>query len=278
MDLILHTEEVKFSYVTDEDEKVTAVNGLNIDIEEGKFVAILGKNGSGKSTFAKLINALMVPESGKVYTYGYDTTDEEKTLDIRKKAGMVFQNPDNQLVTTLVEEEIAFGPENLGIEREEIIRRIDYALNTVGMQKYRNHSPSMLSGGQKQRIAIAGVLAMMPNLIIFDESTAMLDPQGRKDIVNLIYKLNREEKISIILITHYMEEAVNADKIFVMKDGKVLREGVPDEIFFDRELLGAADLKPTFESQLIMDLRDNGVKINNTLNSEVLGDEICQLL
>lgn len=278
MDLILHTEDVKFSYVTDEDEKVTAVNGLNIDIEEGKFVAILGKNGSGKSTFAKLINALMVPESGKVYTYGYDTTEEEKTLDIRKKAGMVFQNPDNQLVTTLVEEEIAFGPENLGIEREEIIRRIDYALNTVGMQKYRNHSPSMLSGGQKQRIAIAGVLAMMPNLIIFDESTAMLDPQGRKDIVNLIYKLNREEKISIILITHYMEEAVNADKIFVMKDGKVLKEGVPDEIFFDRELLSAADLKPTFESQLIMDLRDNGVKLNNTLNSEVLGDEICQLL
>ena len=214
---------LKFAYVSEEGNYTFALNGVDIQVEQGEFVVVLGRNGSGKSTFAKLVNALNLPTSGKMIVAGMDTAQESNILDIRKAAGMVFQNPDNQLVATIVEEDIAFGPENLGLPREEIYDRIDYALKTVHMEEYRHHAPHMLSGGQKQRIAIAGVLAMKPQLILFDESTAMLDPKGRKDILSIIKKLNREEHITVVLITHYMDEAVDADRLIVMKDGFVLR-------------------------------------------------------
>ena len=208
---------------------------------------------------------------------GMDTTDEANLLDIRKTAGMVFQNPDNQLVATIVEEDIAFGPENLGLPREEIYDRIDYALSTVHMEAYRGHAPHMLSGGQKQRIAIAGVLAMKPKLIVFDESTAMLDPKGRQDILELIRQLNREEKITIVLITHYMDETVHADRLVVMRNGFVLREGKPQEIFFDRELLAQPGLIAPFAAQLSMDLAAAGIAVKPELDAETLAEEVCQL-
>ena len=268
---------LKFAYVSEEGNYTFALNGVEIQVEQGEFVVVLGRNGSGKSTFAKLVNALNLPTSGKMVVAGMDTAQEANTLDIRKTAGMVFQNPDNQLVATIVEEDIAFGPENLGLPREEIYERIDYALKTVHMEEYRHHAPHMLSGGQKQRIAIAGVLAMKPQLILFDESTAMLDPKGRKDILSIIKKLNKEEHITIILITHYMDEAVDADRLIVMKDGFVLREGSPSEIFFDKELLEKAGLIAPFTALLSRELAEAGIDIQPTLNTQVLAEELCRL-
>ena len=268
---------LKFAYVSEEGNYTFALNGVDIQVEQGEFVVVLGRNGSGKSTFAKLVNALNLPTSGKMVVAGMDTAQEANTLDIRKTAGMVFQNPDNQLVATIVEEDIAFGPENLGLPREEIYERIDYALKTVHMEEYRHHAPHMLSGGQKQRIAIAGVLAMKPQLILFDESTAMLDPKGRKDILSIIKKLNKEEHITIILITHYMDEAVDADRLIVMKDGFVLREGSPSEIFFDKELLEKAGLIAPFTALLSRELAEAGIDIQPTLNTQVLAEELCRL-
>ena len=277
MQTMIDASGLKFAYVSEEGAYTFALNGVDIRVEQGEFVAILGRNGSGKSTFAKLVNALNLPTEGKMIVAGMDTTVEENILDIRKTAGMVFQNPDNQLVATLVEEDIAFGPENLGLPREEIYDRIDYALKTVHMEAYRGHAPHMLSGGQKQRIAIAGVLAMKPKLIVFDESTAMLDPKGRQDILQLIRQLNREEKITIVLITHYMDEAVHADRLVVMKNGFVLREGKPQEIFFDRELLTQAGLIAPFAAQLSMDLAAAGIAVKPELDAETLAEEVCQL-
>lgn len=268
---------LKFAYVSEEGNYTFALNGVDIQVEQGEFVVVLGRNGSGKSTFAKLVNALNLPTSGKMVVAGMDTAQEANMLDIRKTAGMVFQNPDNQLVATIVEEDIAFGPENLGLPREEIYERIDYALKTVHMEEYRHHAPHMLSGGQKQRIAIAGVLAMKPQLILFDESTAMLDPKGRKDILSIIKKLNKEEHITIILITHYMDEAVDADRLIVMKDGFVLREGSPSEIFFDKELLEKAGLIAPFTALLSRELAEAGIDIQPTLNTQVLAEELCRL-
>ena len=268
---------LKFAYVSEEGNYTFALNGVDIQVEQGEFVVVLGRNGSGKSTFAKLVNALNLPTSGKMVVAGMDTAQEANMLDIRKTAGMVFQNPDNQLVATIVEEDIAFGPENLGLPREEIYERIDYALKTVHMEEYRHHAPHMLSGGQKQRIAIAGVLAMKPQLILFDESTAMLDPKGRKDILSIIKKLNKEEHITIILITHYMDEAVDADRLIVMKDGFVLREGNPSEIFFDKELLEKAGLIAPFTALLSRELVEAGIDIQPTLNTQVLAEELCRL-
>ena len=268
---------LKFAYVSEEGNYTFALNGVDIQVEQGEFVVVLGRNGSGKSTFAKLVNALNLPTSGKMVVAGMDTAQEANTLDIRKTAGMVFQNPDNQLVATIVEEDIAFGPENLGLPREEIYERIDYALKTVHMEEYRHHAPHMLSGGQKQRIAIAGVLAMKPQLILFDESTAMLDPKGRKDILSIIKKLNKEEHITIILITHYMDEAVDADRLIVMKDGFVLREGSPSEIFFDKELLEKAGLIAPFTALLSRELAEAGIDIQPTLNTQVLAEELWRL-
>lgn len=277
MQTMIDASKLKFAYVSENGDYTFALNGVDIQVAQGEFVAILGRNGSGKSTFAKLVNALNLPTEGKMVVAGMDTTDEANLLDIRKTAGMVFQNPDNQLVATIVEEDIAFGPENLGLPREEIYDRIDYALSTVHMEAYRGHAPHMLSGGQKQRIAIAGVLAMKPKLIVFDESTAMLDPKGRQDILELIRQLNREEKITIVLITHYMDETVHADRLVVMKDGFVLREGKPQEIFFDRELLAQAGLIAPFAAQLSMDLAAAGIAVKPELDAETLAEEVCQL-
>lgn len=274
---MIDASKLKFAYVSEDGDYTFALNGVDIQVAQGEFVAILGRNGSGKSTFAKLVNALNLPTEGKMVVAGMDTTDEANLLDIRKTAGMVFQNPDNQLVATIVEEDIAFGPENLGLPREEIYDRIDYALSTVHMEAYRGHAPHMLSGGQKQRIAIAGVLAMKPKLIVFDESTAMLDPKGRQDILELIRQLNREEKITIVLITHYMDETVHADRLVVMKNGFVLREGKPQEIFFDRELLAQAGLIAPFAAQLSMDLAAAGIAVKPELDAEKLAEEVCQL-
>lgn len=277
MQTMIDASKLKFAYVSENGDYTFALNGVDIQVAQGEFVAILGRNGSGKSTFAKLVNALNLPTEGKMVVAGMDTTDEANLLDIRKTAGMVFQNPDNQLVATIVEEDIAFGPENLGLPREEIYDRIDYALSTVHMEAYRGHAPHMLSGGQKQRIAIAGVLAMKPKLIVFDESTAMLDPKGRQDILELIRQLNREEKITIVLITHYMDETVHADRLVVMKNGFVLREGKPQEIFFDRELLAQAGLIAPFAAQLSMDLAAAGIAVKLELDAETLAEEVCQL-
>ena len=276
MSNIVEAKNLSFSYPLDENERTFALKELNIEIEKGSFTVILGKNGSGKSSFAKLINALNRPDEGTLTVAGMDTSNESDTIEIRKNAGMVFQNPDNQLVATIVEEDIAFGPENLGLPRDEIRERIGYALKVVNMSQYLKHAPHMLSGGQKQRIAIAGVRAMKPQLIIFDESTAMRDPKGRKDIMNIMHELNRNEGITIIHITHYMEEAVGADKVIVFRKGRILKEGTPEEIFFDKELLRESGLVPTFEARLINDLEDRGIDLDKTLDMERLAGEICR--
>lgn len=275
--MIVEANGVRFAYVSDEGKYTFALNDVDITIEQGEFVTILGHNGSGKSTFAKLVNALNVPTNGEILIDGMDTRNEDNLLDIRKTAGMVFQNPDNQLVATIVEEDIAFGPENLGIPREEIRERIDYALSVVHMEKYRKHAPHMLSGGQKQRIAIAGVLAMKPKIIVFDESTAMLDPKGRKDVLNIMRDLNRNEGITIILITHYMEEAVYSDRAYILDDGKVIKQGDPVDVFFDYDTIEKTGLTLPFEAKLIRDMEKTGVAIRHTLDTEELLEGICQL-
>lgn len=267
MSAIIKMENVTYTYPGDENIKNTyAVNNLSFEINEGEFVAILGHNGSGKSTTAKLMNMILKPDSGKIYINGKDITDDKITendvYEVRKSVGMVFQNPDNQIVATIVEEDIAFGPENLGIEPAEIRRRVNEALEIVGMTEYARHAPHNLSGGQKQRVAIAGVIAMKPKCIIFDESTAMLDPSGRKDVMKTILRLNREEKITIILITHYMSEAVMADRVMVMKDGEIYAKGKPDEVFSDPESLWKAGLEVPQSVELIY-------KLNNKLNLKI---------
>ena len=259
MNPIIKFENVSFAYPGDEQEKgMYAVKNVSFEINEGEFVAILGHNGSGKSTSAKLMNMILSPDSGHIYVDGKDIADENMTeqdvLDIRKKVGMVFQNPDNQIVATIVEEDIAFGPENLGVEPTEIRRRVDEALEIVNMTEYARHAPHKLSGGQKQRVAIAGIIAMKPKCIIFDESTAMLDPMGRRDVMNTILRLNREEGITVILITHYMNEAIEADRVLVMKDGEKYLEGKPNEVFCQVERLWDAGLEVPQSVELIYKL------------------------
>ena len=259
MNPIIKFENVSFAYPGDEQEKgMYAVKNVSFEINEGEFVAILGHNGSGKSTSAKLMNMILSPDSGHIYVDGKDIADENMTeqdvLDIRKKVGMVFQNPDNQIVATIVEEDIAFGPENLGVEPAEIRRRVDEALEIVNMTEYARHAPHKLSGGQKQRVAIAGIIAMKPKCIIFDESTAMLDPMGRRDVMNTILRLNREEGITVILITHYMNEAIEADRVLVMKDGEKYLEGKPNEVFCQVERLWDAGLEVPQSVELIYKL------------------------
>lgn len=226
-------QNIFFSYMSEDEGQpiVNAVDGVSLEIEKGEFVALLGHNGCGKSTVAKHLNAMLVPDKGKVFVDGDDTADEEKTLDIRKKVGLVLQNPDNQLVASVVEEDVAFGPENLGVEPSEIRRRVDEALKAVDMYDFRKDAPYKLSGGQKQRVAIAGILAMQPDCIVLDEPTAMLDPNGREEVMSTLLKLNKEKGITVVLITHYMDEAVLADRVIVMDSGKVLTEGTPDNVF-----------------------------------------------
>lgn len=276
MQQILEAEALKFAYISEDETYHFALNGIDLSIREGEFVVILGHNGSGKSTFARLVNALNTPTSGRLEVAGMDTAKEENQLAIRETAGMVFQNPDNQLVATVVDEEVAFGPENLGVPREEILERVQQSLEMVGMEQYQKRAPHMLSGGQKQRIAIASTLAMHPKMIIFDEATAMLDPKGRSDILEIIHQLNAQG-MTILLITHFMEEAVDADQVVVMSNGFVLKKGTPREIFFNEELLQKAELLPPFAAQLYMDLKKRGIDLNPALTREELAEQLCQL-
>ncbi|MBQ7960533.1 MAG: energy-coupling factor transporter ATPase, partial [Clostridia bacterium] len=224
---IIEIKNLEFSYEDAEKKKSTVLKGINLSIKKGEFLAILGHNGSGKSTLAKHLNAILVPQNGSVAVEGIDTADENALYDIRQRVGMVFQNPDNQLVATIVEEDVAFAPENLGVPEAEIRKRVDYALDAVNMSEFSKHAPHMLSGGQKQRIAIAGVLAMKPDVLVMDEPTAMLDPIGRREIMETVKKLNREENITVVMITHFMEEAAQADRVVVMNRGESVMEGTP---------------------------------------------------
>lgn len=256
-------KDVYFSYSeNDEQPKKYAVNGVSLDIEKGEFLAVIGHNGCGKSTVAKHLNAMLLPDSGKVYVDGDDTADESKTYDVREKVGLVLQNPDNQLVASIVEEDVAFGPENLGVAPEEIRERVDNALKAVGMYEYRNHAPYKLSGGQKQRVAIAGILAILPQCIVLDEPTAMLDPNGREEVLSTLIKLNREKNMTVVLITHYMDEAVLADRVVVMDSGKILTQGTPDEVFSQVELLKKHRLDVPQSAELAYKLRGCGVKMD----------------
>lgn len=278
---LIKLENVCYKYQSYElDENDFAVNNVSLEIGKGEFVAILGHNGSGKSTTAKLVNLILNADSGKIYIDGKDITREDITdedvFEVRKKVGMVFQNPDNQIVATIVEEDVAFGPENLGLPSKEIRKRVDEALEVVNMKEYARHAPHKLSGGQKQRVAIAGVIAMKPQCIIFDESTAMLDPQGRKEVMNTIKRLNREENMTIVLITHYMNEAVEADKVIVMKNGSVYLEGTPNQVFSQPEKLWSAGLEVPQSIELID-------KLNKELSLDIplqvySTDECAQLI
>lgn len=283
---IIRTEGLGFVYDDDDSvkrEAIPALDGVSISIARGEYVAVLGHNGSGKSTFAKLLNLILTPTVGKIYIDGRDVTEENFTEDdvfkIRKKIGMVFQNPDNQLVATVVEEDVAFGPENLGLPREEIRRRVTEALCLVDMQEYTHHAPHKLSGGQKQRVAIAGIIAMKPDVIIFDESTAMLDPMGRREVVGIMERLNREEGITVINITHYMEEAARADRVIVINDGKVALDGTAREVFARTEELHSMGLESPQGVELIAELRAAGIALDfNALTAEECEEAIAKLL
>ena len=268
-------ENVKYSYDGGESY---AVNGVSLSVREGEFLAVLGRNGSGKSTLAKLVNALLVPAEGRVFVEGMDTTDEKLTFEIRKRAGMVFQNPDNQTVASVVEDDVAFGPENIGIPRDEIGRRIDFALNAVGMQAFRDAAPSRLSGGQKQRIAIAGVLAVRPDIMILDESTAMLDPKGRREVMEVVKKLNKEQGMTVILITHFMDEALQAERAVVMHRGEVVMNGTPGEIFARSEELETFGLTLPRAALVCKRLRAGGMPVAEAFTAEELAEAICASL
>ncbi len=280
---IVIMENLAFDYIRRDEngnveDVIAALSGVSINIEKGQFAAILGHNGSGKSTLAKHINALLTPTEGRVYTDGMDTSDENNKWKIRQKAGMVFQNPDNQIIGITVEEEVAFGPENLGVPEQEIEKRVNDALGAVHMENFKTDSPNRLSGGQKQRIAIAGVLAMKPECIILDEPTAMIDPVGRKEVINTIRELNKKEKVTVILITHSMEEAVFADKIFVMDSGKVVMEGTAREIFSRVEELKTMGLEAPAAAEMAHRLRKAGYPVRkDILTNEELVEAVCQL-
>ena len=269
-------DKVKFMYR--EEDGVYAVNGVTLSVNEGEFVAVLGRNGSGKSTLAKLVNALLVPTEGKAEVFGLDTADAKNVFEIRKNAGMVFQNPDNQTVASIVEDDVAFGPENIGVPREEIAKRIDFALDAVGMQSFRHAAPSRLSGGQKQRVAIAGVLAIRPKIMILDESTAMLDPRGRREVMDVVKKLNKEEGMTVILITHFMDEALEADRAIVMHRGEVVMDGAPEEIFARSEELESYNLTLPRAAYISKKLAEGGMPVKGAFSAEELAEEICASL
>ena len=259
MSTIIQTENLSFTYpASGERLALPVLEDLSLEIAEGSFTAVIGPNGCGKSTLAKHFNAVLLPSGGKVWVAGMDTADEEALLEIRRQIGMVFQNPDNQIVANVVEEDVAFAPENLGVPSPEIRRRVDEALKTVGMYEYREHAPHLLSGGQKQRIAIAGVLAMEPRCIVLDEPTAMLDPRGREEVVSTVSRLNKERGITVVLITHHMSEAAEADRVIVMHEGGVLTDGSPREVFSRVELLRKAGLDVPQTTDLLYELRKSG--------------------
>lgn len=270
MNNIVNTENIKYEYAKHDNEgnvvdTVHALDGVSINVEAGSFIAVLGGNGSGKSTFAKHLNALLVPSEGTVYIDKMNTTDDSLKFDIRKTAGMVFQNPDNQIVASVVDEEVGFGPENIGVPTEDIWVRVEKALKDVGMYAYKDSLPNRLSGGQKQRVAIAGVLAMEPKCIILDEPTAMLDPKGRKDVLRILHELNREKGVTIILITHYMEEVTDVDYVFVMEKGKVVLEGEPRSVFSNIDTLKKLRLDVPVAANLAHKLKDEGVNLEGDI-------------
>ena len=280
---IVKAKDLTFEYIRRDEEGnvegiTTAVDHVNMDIQPGEFIAILGHNGSGKSTFAKHINALLFPTEGTILVDGLDTSDEDNVMDVRQRAGMVFQNPDNQIICTLVEEEVGFGPENIGVPTEEIWERVAASLKAVGMYQYRKASPNKLSGGQKQRVAIAGIVAMKPKCIILDEPTAMLDPHGRADVMRVLHELNRKEGVTVILITHYMEEVIDADRVFVMDEGKVVMEGTPRQIFSRVEELKQLRLDVPQVTELAYELSRSGDSIRSgILTNQELIDELMKL-
>ena len=280
---IVRTEKLTFEYIRRDEEGnvegiTTAVDQVDLDVEPGEFIAILGHNGSGKSTLAKHINAILYPTEGTVWVDGMDTGDESQVWNIRQTAGMVFQNPDNQIIGQVVEEDVGFGPENMGVPTGEIWERVEESLKAVGMYEYRKHSPNKLSGGQKQRVSIAGVLAMHPKCIVLDEPTAMLDPKGRKEVIRAVRGLNQVEGITVILITHYMEEIIHADRVFVMDGGKVAMEGTPREIFSQVEKLKSLRLDVPQVTLLAYELQQKGIALpDGILTREELADALCRL-
>lgn len=274
---MIEVDKVVYEYKSN-DKQVTALKEITLSVKKGEFVAVIGHNGSGKSTLAKHMNALLIPSSGIVRVDGLNTKDESLIWEIRQNAGMVFQNPDNQIVATIVEEDVAFGPENTGMPSEEIVRRVDEALKIVDMEEYRSKAPHLLSGGQKQRVAIAGVIAMRPKCIIFDEPTAMLDPSGRREVISTIKKLNKEEGITIIHITHFMEEAVEADRVIVMEDGKIVLEGVPREVFSEVKKLKDLGLDVPQVTELAHQLINEGIPVSSDiLTVDEMVIKLCQL-
>ena len=277
---IIQIEDLHFSYPAPPEEVSPVVlDGVSLSIAEGSFVAVLGHNGSGKSTLAKHMNAILLPSGGKVYVDGIDTTDEARLLDIRRTVGMVFQNPDNQIVANVVEEDVAFAPENLGVPPEEIRKRVDDALKQVGMYEFREHAPHLLSGGQKQRVAIAGVIAMRPRCIVLDEPTAMLDPIGRQEVLRTIKQLNRDSGVTVVLITHHMDEAAQADRLVVMAKGKVVADGAPKEVFCHVEELRAVALTVPETTALLWELRQAGLDVPlDALSDEECAQALYQLL
>ena len=271
-------DHVSFSYALAEGESHPALRDVSLEIKKGEFTAVIGHNGSGKSTLAKMLNALLVPDEGKVTVLSMDTSDEQQTWNIRQAAGLVFQNPDNQLVTTIVEEDVAFGPENLGIAPTEIRERVDRALESVGMEAFALSAPHMLSGGQKQRIAIAGILAMEPQILILDESTAMLDPQGRAEVMAAVMKLKKERNMTVVWITHFMDEAAHADRVVVMDDGRIKMNGTPHEIFARAEELEAIRLDVPMSVRIALEMKKKGVELSRIPEDmETLAEEVCRL-
>ena len=280
MSTMLQTEHLSFTYPAEEGQTSTvALEDVSLSIERGSFVVVLGHNGSGKSTLAKHMNAVLLPSGGTVYVEGMDTRDETLLLEIRRRVGMVFQNPDNQIVANVVEEDVAFAPENLGVPSEEIRRRVDDALAAVGMSEFTRHAPHLLSGGQKQRVAIAGVIAMAPECIVLDEATAMLDPAGRREVLSAIRALNQERGITVVLITHHMDEAMDADRLIVMNDGKLVMDGAPAEVFTQVEALRAMGLAAPDTVELLYGLRQGGMDVPlEALTVDDCAAAICKAL
>lgn len=278
MENLIQIKNLSFYYENEEGDKYKAIDDFNLDIKKGEFVVIIGHNGSGKSTLSKNMNAILKPTEGDIIVNGMNTKDADKMWDIRQTAGMVFQNPDNQIVATIVEEDVAFGPENLGIEPSEIRRRVEESLKSVGMYEFKDRQPHLLSGGQKQRVAIAGIIAMKPECIIFDEATAMLDPSGRKEVMKTIKKLNKEENITAIHITHFMEEAVDADRVIVMEKGRKVLEGTPREVFKEIERLKKIGLDVPCMTEISHMLNKEGLKIReDILTVDEMVNELCLL-
>lgn len=270
---VIELKNLKFSY----DEQTPVLNGVNLEVEEGEYLAVIGRNASGKSTLARLVNGLIAPDFGEITVLGMDATKKENLFEIRKNVGIVFQNPDNQTVASIVEDDIVFGPENIGVPREEIAKRLDFALKETGTYEFKDSMASKLSGGQKQRVAIAGVLAIKPKILILDESTSMLDPKGREEVTSVVKKLNREEKMTVITITHYMDEVVDCDRVALLYDGVIQKTGTPKEIFTDSDLLKKAGMEPPVAMKICQNLKKDGIDIPDCLSKEELLQNLLKL-